>query len=346
MGEALLVKAGTGLEKNPLDNVSTGESYHALLVKTIDSSGNILPNIPVHCNDGGNWYNYNTNENGYTLFHCNSGAANITVWNYSILDSYNIADQLPNTYNIDLPIGIKSFINISTIKAANAFINNNISIRILDTNSMKVEIVGGGGHGGNGAGYNNGNTSSSSGVGGGGGAYNTTTFYPDRLKTYNITIGYGGYFEQTENDGSYYVNYYNTGGTTSAFDISAVGGRGGEDGIGIGGNPSAYSNSDFNFGGGGGGGAYTLTLYTRIYNGGNGVNGGGNGGFVNFWNSGSYNLWSLKGGFDGVNGGGGGGGAGGICWTLIYTNNYKKTSYSWSEGGAGGNGLCLLTFIN
>ena len=278
MGEALLIKAGVAEERNPLDDVAVTAGYCTILALVKDSGGNRLPNIPINCNDGGRWYNYTTNENGMALFMTNSGSANITTYNWSVLDAYNMIDQeAPPIMNIDAPVGTKKMANFQFNLISNIEINTNKTWRYLDTKQIFAQLVGGGGGG-------------ARCCGGGGGAYNEGYIMIDRATKYNIIVGAGGAGNSLWIAG--------TGGTTSAFGLSAVGGTGctgyygsndnlnpnysisNKPGIGGGsgnfkggdggaryqnGSPSAYANSSFNYGGGGAGGGTVTNSTENIY---------------------------------------------------------------------------------
>ena len=266
------MRFGGTTDKNPLDDIPITSGYCTILTMVCDSGGNKLPNIPINCKDGSRWYNYTTNENGMSLFMINSGSANITVRNYSIVENYNMLDQeaIP-TMNVDAPVNTKHMINFRYNLINNVEITNNVSSgRYLDTKQVFARLIGGGGGGAEHS-------------GGGGGAYNEGYIMIDRSTKYNIIIGVGG-------QGNSLVPA-NTGGTTSAFGLSAIGGTGasgryndynpgvgGGSGSFKGGNggtryqsgyPSAYANVNFNYGGGGAGAgtivnAEQVTINARI----------------------------------------------------------------------------------
>lgn len=209
MGEAMIARGSTS-RKNPLDDVNVIAGYCSILVKVTDSTGASIPNLPVWCKDGSTNYNYNTNAEGYTLFQCNSGAANITAKNFSILDKYTILDQTEMSANYDAPVGTKKIINIK-LKS----IDTNITVagscngKFLSHNKAnRIVTIGGGA-----AGLTNG-------CGGGGGAYNEITNVAlDRSIGYKIIIGNGGARTTISSNAGGAA-----GGTTSAFGISSVGG--------------------------------------------------------------------------------------------------------------------------
>ena len=263
MGEALLIKYGGAGEHNPLDDIAVSADYCSILAVVRDSGGNKLPNIPIYCKDGGRWYNYTTNENGMSLFRCNSSSANIRTTNSSSIESYIMIDQrAPDVMNIDAVVGTKMMVNITFEK-----INGRIqltgtrnNLRFMDTNEIKfMQMLGGGG-------------ASSYYAGGGGAAYNEAyNISIDRNTKYNTIAGNGG-----RGTGS-------SGATTSAFGYSAIGGSGGSGTGGIGGGsgsfkggnggaqyqnggPSAYANSNFDYGGGGAG-RCSFTYGQKYYSG-------------------------------------------------------------------------------
>lgn len=218
MGEAFIARGQTAA-KNVLDDVNVVAGYCSILVKAMDSTGKVLPNIPVWCKDGARNYNYNTNAGGYVVFQCNSGAANITLQNFSLLDGYNIVDQSKIIGDYDAPVGTKKMIEmkLNSIEG-NITIDKTIKAKFLSHNKInRVVTIGGGAAG------------LANCVGGGGGAYNETTNVAlDSSIMYNIFIGSGG----AGNNGQ-------SGGTTTAFGISSIGGskdKGGGSGSYRGGN--------------------------------------------------------------------------------------------------------------
>ena len=255
MGEALLIKSNAYKINTPLDDVDIMAGYCAILAIVRDSGGNLIPNIPVNCYDNGVWYNNTTNTLGMALFYTNSGNVNLITRNYSIVENFNMIDQIPpDPIIIRQDNGTKVMANFNFIRVANntKFVytrNSSRNMRFMDTNNAWIQVVGGGG----GASYN---------CGGGGGEYEGKYINPSRSNYYRITIGAGGFAKPSGGD---------TGGTTSAFGVSAIGGSGGSataggngggSGSNKGGNggnrfsngtPSTYANANFNYGGGGGG---------------------------------------------------------------------------------------------
>lgn len=300
MGEAIIARGQTA-SKNVLDDIPVSSGYCSILLQLKDSAGKPCENTKINCKDGSRWYNYTTNEAGYVLFKCNSGAANITASNR--INGYNVYDQaVLKNINYDAPVGTKilkevKFNKISHFDRKTSGWFNGYTFRV--TNTIKNLILVGGGGGGNSS-----RGSDEYGWGGGGGA---KEFYSELSVTtnqyYNIFIGEGG-------NG---VNG-NSGGTSTAFGYSAMGGSLTTGGIGMyngGKGARGYGNGyDGVNGAGGGGGAGSWT-----YNGGN--NGGGRGGYFL-----SYDPDSGDRGGSGVTGSGGGGGAG--------ADKY--------EGGSGGSG--------
>lgn len=307
MGEAILVKYGGASERNPLDDIVGSSDYCAILAHVMDSGGNGIPNIPINCNDGGRWYNYTTNENGYALFMTNSGGANIITFNWSILDRYNMIDQTaPPMMNIDAPVGVKKLANFqfTRISGTIQFTSNRSNLRFMDTKELKHVYMTGGGGG------------ASTYCGGGGAAFNEAyNVAIDRSSKYSTIIGSYGRGEYIS--GGKWIQA-NAGGTTSGFGLSAVGGRGATDaspGVGGGsgsfkggdgganmsnGNPSAYANASFDYGGGGAGrSAYSRT---RVTYGGLDVSYSSN---ANNTNHQALFNWSVQVQAHGVNGGGG-----------------------------------------
>lgn len=228
MGEAIIARGQTA-SKNVLDDVPVVQGVCSILVKVTDSSGESIPNCPVWCKDGSTNYNYNTNAEGYTLFQCNSGAANIIAQNFSILDKYNMVDQLPATTNEDAPVGTKKLIAMSLGSRAGTkaeFPNNIPNARFMVTHMVpKVITIGGGSSGGLIDNYGDIDIS-----GGGGGAYNQIiNVKVDKFSRYNFIIGAGGKISPkiTAWQGQWANNYgWGSGGTTSALGISSVGGKG------------------------------------------------------------------------------------------------------------------------
>ena len=258
LGEALLIKYGGAGEHNPLDDIAISADYCSILAVVRDSGGNKLPNIPINCKDGGRWYNYTTNENGMSLFKCNSGSANIRTMNSSSIESYVMIDQkAPDVMNIDAVVGTKMMVNITFEKINGRRQISGRNFRFMDTSEVKlIQMLGGGG-------------GSSPRCGGGGGAYNEgRNISIDRNTRYDFLNGRGG-------------SNSSSGGTTTALGLSAVGGTGGSlsnGGIGGGsgswkggdgggqyqnGGISAYANSSFNYGGGGAG--IPNFIYGQVY---------------------------------------------------------------------------------
>ena len=269
MGEALLIKSNAYKINTPLDDVDIMAGYCAILAIVRDSGGNLIPNIPVNCYDNGVWYNNTTNTLGMALFYTNSGNATLSTTNVCSIEGYTMVDQItPGPIVIQRENGTKVMANFNFNRYENGhklvYRSSVGGLRFMDTHNIWAQIVGGGG-------------GATQYTGGGGGAYNEINVQIVRSTHYSITIGNRGYSAGgwTSNGG--------TGGTTSAFGISAIGGQGGtggywsittavsagiKGGIGAGsgsrkggnggapyqnGYPSAYANENFNYGGGGAG---------------------------------------------------------------------------------------------
>ena len=207
MGEALLVKYGGAASQETIIQ----QDSCALIVTVLDPLGRpVLANTPVNCNDSGQWYNYQTNDKGQVLFRVRTGVCNINASNYSQISTgmfgeevwyfdlqptnVRVTDCQLNTqkdYNLTLPYH-------SSINNGYARINkDNSNIRFLATNTIDVLLLGGGGGG---------NVMSA----GCGAAINIGRgIAVDRNTTYHLEVGYG---------------YSSTGGSSSAFGLSAVGG--------------------------------------------------------------------------------------------------------------------------
>lgn len=328
MGECLIARGQTAT-KNVLDDIPVSGDYCSILVKLMDSSGGACENTKINCKDGTRWYNYTTNESGYALFKCNSGAANITPNNF--INGTRTFDQDGiGTLNLDAPVGtkilkeVKFNKNSKFYRAGRAWYNG--QFRTVDRIN-NVILVGGGGGGGLGScGWS---TSDSSSGGGGGGAKNFASYIDiSKNQLYNLYIAKSGLGGNSDNyDGT-------SGQTTIAFGLSANGGSGGK---------SPYSSSDRNrkglggiglFNGGDGGGPSTPV---------NGINGAGGGGGMGGTSSELYIKGASNGGGNGsgrsignhgMDGSGGGGGGGG---GYVYDDGINRKFYEY-PGGDGGSG--------
>lgn len=315
MGEAFLVKSLGFKPYDPLDDVVIAEGRCSILAKVVDSEGNFIANCKVNCKDGSTWYNYTTNDQGTALFQCNSGAANITASNYG--SDFRIFDQQPNTVNIDAPVGTKFSIDIPLAKCTSfsEISGSHTGIFRVSDNISNLNVVGGGGGGSPGNYYSYHDYSggwseywSRGGGGGGGGSRNfSSSVVVARNQNYTFTIGSGG-----ETNLSRFCGY--AGGTSSAFELSALGGSG----------------ASYCIGGNGGIG---------LYNGGKGGNG--------YNNTSGRLYWSNETGYDGTNGAGGGGGGGSMItgtYCLGGSNGgrwgggFELSAYSMANNGSGGGG--------
>ena len=339
MGEAILTRAPREINKEDLATPVPG--WCMIFAHVYDSDGNLVPNCAINCNDGGTWYNYHTNENGTALFMTNSGAVDITAYNFSAStnEGYNIIDQYPsNTVHYDAPLSTKMSIDAYLINATTRSItatSNMANIRFQVARLVNVQMVGGGAGGQNPYVINDNWSRTYSdcdvswtdygigGYGGGGGAYNVgNNIVVNNTAKFNIVIGAGGAIG-------------GSGGTTSAFGYSANGGyknNGGGSGTFKGGNGGYVgwtqntSNSlkpvTFNHTYGNG---YNSN-YKSILNAGSG---GGCGGTI------YYQGWGRSINNNGYGGTGAGNGARG--YTATYSSNTKATSPStYGSGGGGG----------
>lgn len=360
MGEAMIARGSTS-RKNPLDDVNIVAGYCSLLVRALDSTGKPIANLPVWCKDGTRNYNYNTNAGGYCIFQCNSGAANITAQNFSIMDKYNILDQSPVSANYDAPVGTKNMIEMKLKPInTNLTIARTVNAKFLAHNKInRLGLVGGGASG------------LDNGYGGGGGAYNEgLNVALDRSVIYNLYIGAGA--KHNSNGAS--------GGTTSAFGYSAVGGskdKGGGSGSYRGGNGDNYSYTPLNYFN-----SPPTNLYSNYrksnqsdsfknfgYGGGRGNNGsswaswrgwsniiafGGDFSTVTeYWDgTGATYYYASNGSKAPVYGGGGGGRSLGapVGWCNVYRSHRNGYGGSWQniyatgDPGAGTDGVILINF--
>ena len=193
---------------------------------------------------------------------------------------------------------------------------------------IEVFVVGGGGGGASNTTYSGGQYVNGTNGGGGGGYTNLGEYTPKKNTEYSITIGIGG----TGGNGGA------NGGASSAFGISADGGKGGSY------QDYNYSEGGLSYYGGGAGGA------------------GGSGGATGR----TANLGTVAGGSDGANGGNNGGsGMGTYASTGIYyvrefreeagiqysqggnsggerTNGAANTGNGGTNGGNGGSGIVVI----
>ena len=347
MAECMIARGG-GRQQDPIPIIP---GFCTIVATVRDRNGNIVPNSFVQCKDGATYYNYHTNEKGKVMFTCNSGAANITAYNYSIVDNCKYIDHNScPTINIDAPqqtskeidcnlpgVSSRTFqypLNNTNVQNPTYFSGN---YKFLSSYNIHVECGGGGGGGGcKGLIYVGSYSSWICGTGGGGGSYSETNLSINKNETILLYIGEGGLGGQREgaNGGS--------GGTTSfGTYLSATGGGGGISGAfantatgyadgGLGGNNGYYGNggtgatgdasentargynsNDSRWGGGGGGGADF-----KEFRGIGGSPGGGNGEAEDYYTASS-----------GRTGGGGGG------------------SSVMRGGGNGSNGRIIISFL-
>ena len=309
MGEALIARGQTAM-KNVLDDIPVSGDYCSILVKLMDSSGGACENTKINCKDGTRWYNYTTNEAGYVLFKCNSGAANITANNW-INGVLTLDQNAIDTLNLDAPVGTKILKEIKFNGVTKFYRDDsgwyNGQFRTTDR-ICNVIVVGGGGGGSSGQEGQWGGYGTYGGGGGGGGAKNFASYIDiSKNQIYNLYIADGGsgggYFSiRTANNGG-------TGETSSAFGLSANGGEGGK--------------------------RYIYSSWQVIASGGVGLYNGGNGGLANA-PSNNYNFERPT---AGINGAGGGGGGGTVIWYNAKNNQVSVPSaYRWGIGSSNGGG--------
>lgn len=346
MAECIIARGGS--YRSGEANIPITSDRCSVLVTIKDSTGNVITDSSVHCNDGGTWYNYHTNNRGQVLFMTNSGQVDISAWNFSLNQNCRYFDQNARfSNNIDTPVGTVKNINLALTKGPSAFnkagivtgdsnlssMTSNIydfsniwmnNYKFFVYNYANIKLVGGGGGG----------TYGHSGIGGGGGGGGGAAYINDisinHNRMYKFSLGDGG------KAGWYQDSSYaqaSSGGTTSAFGYVANGGgggygnNGGREGRGTtynggnGGNINShgYDGEDPNSGGGGGGGAPNQGY--QATNGGNPC--GGDGGYNRYGGD--------QGGFPG-----GGGGGSGLRGGSIAGYN--------TIGGYGGAGWINLVF--
>lgn len=343
MAEAIISRRGYVENNNSGGNLQPNPDYCTLVVSVYDSNGGNFSDVLVRCNDGYIVMNKHTNESGKAIFYINKSSCDISAVPVSIKNGYCYIDQYfsqNKSINCHLNTIIKEYLSFNKRNNArfnhystdmnvvanntNTWIGNNVIFKVTNRISGYV----GGGGGGGGGSYNdpsniiNGN----SGGGGGGGALNRfTSIQVSKNTPYKCYIGSGGSRGGRKLNGG-------SGGTTSAFGYSAVGGGGGSwmrsGGLG-----------KIGYGGGGDGG--DSAYYVDGKDGINGYGGGGSGGGV--WsyihNAGSpgggtggwYNRINGSSGIDGLGGGGGGGSQEG--------RNNNTNGY----GGYGGSGTIWIS---
>lgn len=347
MAECIIARGG-GRSDGGFSGPPIIADKHTILVTVTDSNNQVINDLSVHCKDGDNWYNYHTNDKGQVLFVTNSGAANITAWNFSINGNYKYIDQAYVSKNIDAPVGLSTTLNLALGFQANEVsfnsMTSNIFVDKCYSGNYKVRVanhvnvfVGGAGGGGGGS-YETTNTSDEDsvwgGCGGGGGgisignsiALTHDSFY--LFYTGSKGIGGKGYREGS------------TGGTSSAFGISATGGEGGN----CGGFSSGSGQGTGNYNGGNGSNNYSRNGGNSRYSnwgggGGMGEEDSDNRNFNDYTRGGNpygANGASSHGsnGPSATNGGGGGGASGRVV-------SHPSGTY---KGGDGGPGKISFTF--
>lgn len=343
MAECIIARGGGSSNRQDIPIYSDRCSV-VVTVKDLDNTP--ITDLSVHCNDGGTWYNYHTNENGQCLFTTNSGTAVVTAQNFSINGNYKWIDMTPTTSNIDAPVGTaKNF--TMTMSWYNNFhatvMTSNIYNKQCYENNYKFRhythanafIGGGGGHSG-------GNERYPGGGGGAGGVYIANNISINLNQNYKFYCAKGGNWYTRNSTGSL-TWQGESGGSSTAFGFTATGGAGGTN-AGVGGeggtgtntgarggnNNKAGVNSSFsNFGGGGAGTLYSYNTSHTSLDGGTPF--GGDSG-VSVWGSNGR----LTGNGMGYNASGPGGGGG--AWP------YQVDNYSSSAGGKGGTGMLDFHF--
>lgn len=185
------------------------------------------------------------------------------------------------------------------------------TLNLSKTSAVDVFLVGGGGGGGKGNSWIH--------AGGGGGGGYTRTQNKIRLTkntTYYVTIGAGGASE-------------NPGGTTSAFGLSAAGGRAGE---------SGQERTGGAGGSGGGTGAYIDYNVTYISSGNGGADGSKGGTAYGTGGAGQGSSTRAFGESGGELFSGGGGGGSAATSNYIFGDYFSRVSGMVAPGGSGGGG--------
>lgn len=323
---------------------------HTILVTVTDSDGVIINDLSVHCKDGDNWYNYHTNDKGQVLFVTNSGAANITAWNFSINGNYKYIDQIETNKNIDAPVGLSTLLNLSlgfqtseisfTSMTTNIYqkqcYSGNYKVRVANYVNVFAGGAGGGGVGATSMDENYYNIASGGCGGAGGGIAINNGVVLNHTQNYLFYIGSGGKGSGPYDNGI-------TGGSTSAFNTVATGGEGGRL------NYTRALEGNGTYGGGNGGtawideGTYYHGANSKYSNWGGGGGGGETQGqypYETHDETNGGNPYGAKGGSSTQNGysaknGGGGGGAGGRLVSFSDKSRY---------GGTGGGGKLSFTF--
>lgn len=321
MAEAIISRRGSyGSSSSGDPEIPIMPGYCVILAKVSDIRNTPVSDIRVTCQDGGQSYNYTTNESGYVMFTTNSGQANITAQNISNagIQYYDVGAGYAN--NVAAMIGTSQRVNITMndIQSFSVYAGQSANIQFIRNRTVSGVLGAGGGGGGG------------SGSGGGGGAQVILSGIVATSNTwYNVYCGKGG-SGGSSGDGS-------SGGSTSAFGRVANGGEGGSMGAarvgGIGADGGAWGNGagrasssigardatesiNSLWGGGGGGGRINSAGATPSY-----CSGAGYGGDGGRWESdGRDAVRGGGGGGGGVGGGGGSGGDGMITINLAYRN--------------------------
>lgn len=258
MGEAMLIKAGFGGGNGSNGNDGTDANgipimpgYTTLVVTIKDSAGVPLNRTTVYCNDGNQYSQFNTNEQGMTYFMATNASVRISVDNNTyidgvscrLIDQNRIIESQIATNNrggtvyrtITLPANKHSSSNGSNFMMLTS--NGNIAFSAT-TKIGYLGLIGGGG-GGSSFGVNFAQDSNPATMylrntfgennrvilpSGGGGGYTEARNIPITPRTiYKVTVGSGGTVHISNFSPLNYTLV--SGGTTSAFGYSAVGGQ-------------------------------------------------------------------------------------------------------------------------
>lgn len=217
MGEAIITSR-QGFVEEEEGTIQTFPNQATLVVTVKDSEGLSLKNVAVWASYSVNRTNYvnqanYTNKKGKCIFFVNAAYNNIV--NIRVDDKFKnglcILDQDTPKVSLNINNSWHGKIynqNLAATYASKKIVSSNIQGKFLYTNYADVYIIGGGGSHGGGV--------SGSCIGGGGGALNySQNITIQQGYAYNFTIGKGA----ASHSGK-------TGGTSSAFNLSAVGGNG------------------------------------------------------------------------------------------------------------------------